>query len=84
MGVYRKKGSVVNATRWVELLDHGAVRAHLRSDGEFNRRTGFGVLDLPDGSEQIVKPGDWIVTFENGSHYSMPEREFFEVYEELS
>ena len=73
---FRKKPVVVEATQWFKAGDHPAVRP-----SRFTQVTKrLGVVDTLEG-EQVVTPGDWIITGIKGEHYPCKPDIFEATYE---
>lgn len=73
---FRKKPVVVEATQWFKAGDHPAVRP-----SRFTQVTKrLGVVDTLEG-EQVVTPGDWIITGIRGEHYPCKPDIFEATYE---
>lgn len=70
---YRKKPVIVEATQWVKLGDHPAVRECV-----FGK--SYGWIDTLEGGH-IVSPGDWIITGVAGEHYPCKPDIFEATYE---
>jgi hypothetical protein len=89
---YRKKASLIDATQWLTHGDHSQVQKFPEQNSSKslpgnpycpdcgNLMLRHGLLDGVNG-EEIVCPGDYIVTDRNELHYRLSRGEFEGQYE---
>lgn len=90
---YRKKPVIVEATKWLKLGDHPAVRPLAETDDLYFTGMGGATLSLPlsresygvigtlESPNHLVSPGDWIITGVEGEHYPCKPHIFDATYE---